>query len=661
MKHAKNSISSAGELLLYGEIGSWWDDLDALGVVRQLEALNKDQIVVRIHSGGGLILEGLAIYNRLKESAAKVTVHIDGLAASMASVVAMAGDKVIMPENAWMMVHKPWVYTDGNADQLRKTADTLDGFEGSLIGIYAAKSGRSEEEIATLLADETWINAAQALELGFIDEISSPVKAAASIDLSTFNKVPADLLQSMSAQPKAAQSVNSTEENLMSVKDKQGTADPKAANENTVPAANAVDATKAANEAVVNERLRVSEITKVVAMAKMPQETAFTLIESGATVQDAKDKALEFLASREPRVSSFVTVHSNMESAREAITNAFLNRVDPSGTKLNEGGREFRSLTTIEVCRNMLEAGGISTRFMSANDIAAKALSTSDFPLILGDVVNRRLRAGYESAPRTFQTFCRRSDVADYRAVSRPILGEAPSLEQVNESGEYKYGKLGEESQSYRLKKYGKIIPITREMIINDDLSAFTRIAEAFGSSAAETESEVVYGLITGNVKLADNVALFHANHNNLGTTGALSETTLSEARKKLRRQTGVSTTRPLNLMAEYLIVPAALETSAEKILTAVLAEATANVNVFANKLKLIVEPRLDDSSATAWYLAASPMRIDTIEYGYLNGTDGVYTETRQGFEIDGLEVKARLEFAAGVIDHRGLFKNAGA
>ena len=418
-----------------------------------------------------------------------------------------------------------------------------------------------------------------------------------------------------------------------------------------------------AEAVIAAERDRVSEITKLSDKYDLPKAVMADLISTGASIQQAKDKVLEMMAERDAKanVGRGAIVESGAVRARDAMINAIEHRISPAGIQLRDDARQFRVMDMIDLARATLQMGGMNTQFMSKQEVAAKAMhSTSDFPLILGEVMNKRLRAAYQTSPRSFTAFSRRSDVSDFKTVNTLALSGAPDLEEIKESGEYTYGSMGEEGQSYKLKTFGKIISITRQALINDDLSAFTRIAPAFGASAAEKETEIVYGLLTSNVKMSDNLALFHATHKNLGTAGALSETTLSEARKMLRKQTGLKDTRPLNLMAEYLIVPAALETLAEKILTAVLAEATANVNVFANKLKLIVEPRLDAASDTAWYLAASPSRIDTIEYGYLSGSEGVYTEIENGFDVDGVKIKARLDFAAGVVDFRGLFKNAG-
>lgn len=169
------------EILLYGVIGEdgYWDDVTSKQFAEDLKAVEDAvKINVRINSPGGDVFAGQAIYSMLKRCKSEVIVYIDGLAASIASIVAMSGDKIIMPKNAMMMIHKPWTITAGNANDMREEADTLDKIEESIISVYTDKTGLSAEEIKTLLEDETWLTASDALEKGFIDEIEeTEVKA----------------------------------------------------------------------------------------------------------------------------------------------------------------------------------------------------------------------------------------------------------------------------------------------------------------------------------------------------------------------------------------------------------------------------------------------------------------------------------------------------
>ncbi|MCZ8518877.1 head maturation protease, ClpP-related [Paenibacillus caseinilyticus] len=182
----KASSAGRAELFLYGiiESQSWWGDeitpktfkaeLDALGDIADLD--------VYINSDGGDVFAGQAIHSMLKRHKAKVTVHIDGLAASIASVIAMAGDTVLMPRNAMLMVHKPWTYAYGNSDDFRKKADDLDQIQESLVAAYQDKTGMDRDKLIALLEAETWLTAEEALNYGFADAIEAEKSVAAALD-----------------------------------------------------------------------------------------------------------------------------------------------------------------------------------------------------------------------------------------------------------------------------------------------------------------------------------------------------------------------------------------------------------------------------------------------------------------------------------------------
>jgi len=351
-------------------------------------------------------------------------------------------------------------------------------------------------------------------------------------------------------------------------------------------------------------------------------------------------------------------------------------RANPAATQLPETTRRFRGYTLTELARASLELQGVRTEGMSRAAIVGMAMGnddgmgfralhgTSDFTIALASTVNRSLRQGYEGTARTFTRWARQGTLADFRAATRVAVAANLALEKVNQSGEFKRGKLVDSGETIQLATYGKVVGVTRQAVINDDLDFLSRLPQMFGRAAAEFESDTVYGILTANAAMSDTVALFHATHKNLaGSGGAIAEATLSAARKALRLQSDPGNgAQPLNLTGRFLIVPAAQETAAQKMVAAVVVPSSAqNTNVFQNSFEIVTEPRLDAASTTAWYLAADPSQIDTIEYAYLEGEQGLYTEQRMGFDVDGLEVRARLDFAAKAIDFRGLFKDPGA
>lgn len=189
--------ADVAEISIYDVIGSDWGGVGPKEFDAQLkQAGNVSHINLSINSPGGLAFDGIAIYNMLKRHKASVTVRVDGVAASIASVIAMAGDTILMPENAMMMIHDPSSLLAGDAETLRAEAEVLDKLAGSLIGIYATRSGQPHDVIKDMMAKETWLSAEEAVALGFADKVDRAVKAAAlaCFDLkSHFQSVPAAL------------------------------------------------------------------------------------------------------------------------------------------------------------------------------------------------------------------------------------------------------------------------------------------------------------------------------------------------------------------------------------------------------------------------------------------------------------------------------------
>ena len=444
-------------------------------------------------------------------------------------------------------------------------------------------------------------------------------------------------------------------------------------------------AREAADAAVRAERERISSIRSIAEKFGV-RDFADEHIASGTDVVKFRELLIDHLAEREaqqPQVRSAygANVHVgevNPERRAAAIENALLHRADPVANPLTDDGRDFRGMSLIELARDALEARGVRTRGMSKMEVAARALelrtgglmSTSDFPIILSNVANKTLRQAYEAAPQTFRPLVRETTVSDFKPVTRAQLGEAPSFDQVGEHGEFTRGSIGEAGESYRILTYGKIVGITRQVIVNDDLEAFTRLPRMFGVQAAQLESDLVWSQILGNPTMGDGVTLFHANHKNLASPGAaISATSVGAARAAMAKQTGLDGKTVLNVSPSYIIVPVALQTVVEQFLGQTYA--TKPDDAVPSSMKALVpiaEPRLDNGiprsniqgDAKAWYLAASPGLIDVVELAYLEGQRGVYTDTRVGFDIDGVEVKVRLDVGAKVIDWRGLYKNTG-
>lgn len=422
--------------------------------------------------------------------------------------------------------------------------------------------------------------------------------------------------------------------------------------------------------AALAERTRIREIEKVGRTLNVDARLIAQHVEAGTSIEEFRKQALDDAAHRtaEPEIRSAAAVvtRDETETRRAGIMAALLHRYDPAVFPLKDDlGRDWAGQTLLDLAKECLETAGTRTRRLPRHEIAKLALSTSDFPAILADVANKTLRQAYEAYPRTFLPFSRRRSAVDFKNINAVQLGEAPSLMKVNEKGEFTHGSIAESKETYKLATYGRIVSITRQTIINDDLSAFTRIPAGFGVAAATLESDTVWGIITSSPAMGDGVTLFHANHANLntGAGSALALAGLGAGMAAMAKQKGLDGITVLNVQPRFLVVPVALQLAAFQMIAPNLAPAKSAdlVPDYIRALTPIAEPRLDAASTTAWYLFASPDQIDTIEYAYLEGQDGVYIETRQGFDVDGVEIKARLDFGAKAIDWRGLQKNAGA
>lgn len=407
----------------------------------------------------------------------------------------------------------------------------------------------------------------------------------------------------------------------------------------------------------------------------------------GKTVEEFKAAVWEKLAARSAEnpihgghQAGFVN-HDGQDKRREAMSAVLLHRLSPSKYKL-DAGNEFRGYSLLEMARECLERAGVKHRGMAPMQLAAHALetpfattligsegverlgmmTTSDFPYILANTANKYMLGSYAEYPAQWRQLAFQRNARDFKTQYPTLVSAAEVFELQGEAGEYKYGKLTESRESYAIKTYGKAYLFSRQMLINDDLAVFQDMAAAQGRAAARTESNLFWALITANANMADGNAVFSAAHLNLINPGtAISVDNLGIARKTLRVQTGLASEK-LELTPKFLVAPVTKEQLALQY-TAVLSATgdSSKINPWQGTLVVVPEPRLDDSSPTAWYLAASPAEHPSIVYAYLDGQEGVYQESRLGFNPEGLEFKARIDFAVAWASHRGWVKNNGA
>lgn len=294
----------ADEIDIFDEIGFW--GVTAKDFISQLKGLKGQSITLSINSPGGSVFDAIAMYNALRNTGKEITVRVMGVAASAASLIAMAGDKIVMPENTFMMVHNPLTGTYGNADDLREMADVLDKIGASLIATYCKRTGKSEDEVKALLDAETYLTAAEAVELGFADEVEPVLAIAASFEIDRLPENVQDAFKNAVVQT----TVTTTTWTEGDTTDGDSSADdaPTATLADTVAAATAAAGMsefsavfalavtdKAQLEAAIGE---AREIKSLCAVAGKP-ELAAQMIRNRKSVADTRAALLDALASQD--------------------------------------------------------------------------------------------------------------------------------------------------------------------------------------------------------------------------------------------------------------------------------------------------------------------------------------------------------------------------
>lgn len=351
----------------------------------------------------------------------------------------------------------------------------------------------------------------------------------------------------------------------------------------------------------------------------------------------------------------------------------------PITRRAHERANDFRGHSIIEMGRRFLVALGyrdadrmnkaqLASLLMSRTQLEAKlsgtflAQSTGDFPFLLADSMGKVLRGEYALAPHTWSRWTRRTTAPDFKDIKAIQLSEAADLVVIPEGDDYEYASLSESRETYALETQGKGLKFTRQMLINDDLSAFDRVPRLMGRAAARAVESAVISILTTNAALSDGIALFNASHNNV-TTGALSVTALGEARAAMRKQTALGSDDPLELTPRYLIVPESISTDAQQLIASTVdpAKSNATPNPFSNQMEVLPSARLDTDDTAQYYLAADPSEIDTVEVAFLEGEETPVVEEESAFDNDVRKVKVRHTFKPKAIDFRGLVRSSGA
>jgi len=597
---------------------------------------------VEINSDGGNVADGIACFNMLRGWPGGVTVEVVGWALSIASVILQAGTTRRAHESALIMVHAPWTSTTGNADALRGSADLLDQVRESMLIAYR-RTGQDDAVIRSWLdGADHWFTAAEAQALGLIDEVISDISvepAPPANAMAARHPVPPVFAQRITTMTTATQAPN--------------------------PEAIRAAAVQAESQRRNDIRARFRHFATREGVADLQARCE---ADPAVSVQAAADRLLAHLGAQCTPIGAHYVPNTGGDSRladfRAAAQDVLLRRAGVNVAEPHPGARDLQRMGVVGMAESILSMTGRASRDMAPSAVIAAALATSDFPSLLANTAGKAMALGYESAPSGHTLWTGERDVADFKQQTLVNLSEAPALLEVPELAEYKSGAMSDSAAPFQITTHGRILQISRQALVNDDLSAFTTLPQAFGIAARRLEADKVYGILTANPVLADGFALFSADHGNLGAGAALSLASLGEARAAMRKQKGLAGLGHIDPQPKFLIVPVALETAAEQLIASLVDPARNNATPnmeFIRGLTLVADPRLDDHSTTAWYLSAAPSQIEGVLRAYLAGEPRPYLEENPEFQRDALSFKVRLDFAAGVIDHRALFKNPGA
>jgi len=423
------------------------------------------------------------------------------------------------------------------------------------------------------------------------------------------------------------------------------------------------------------DRREKRRVDMIRSLAELGNATEFgeDHIERGTALEEFRTLLINHLADEQERTqprgggsigADMYVGGANPEQRSVAMSEALAARIDNTIAP-SPMARRYVGLGLPELARAFLAENNVAVTGLGRSAIVSQALNTrgigglhatSDFSTVLSGAVGMVLRRAYDAAPSGLKPIARQVHLDDFRARTFATMSGFSGLEKVGEHGEFKRGTIQDSGESVRLETFGKVFGLTRQAIINDDLGAFAEMPRRLGIAAAAFEADQLASLLASNPLMSDGKALFSADHGNVASpASSLSKDALSAARKVMRGQRD-DAGQLIGVGPKWLVVGPELETAAEELMAAITPTETGEVQPI--RLRIAVEPRLP---GFAWYVAADPAEVDGLVFGHLASEPGPVVEHRVGFDVDGLEIKVRLDFGAAFIDWRSWYRNAGS
>lgn len=424
------------------------------------------------------------------------------------------------------------------------------------------------------------------------------------------------------------------------------------------PAAPTVNAEEERAAAVKAERERQAQINGLCRQFGIEDQQRDAWLNSDVDIATVNRSVLEILSARQaaqPTAGKPQFGESEEEKLRAAYRDGIMLRNSIPVDKPADGAEKMRHMSVRDIVLDMfIRSGERDVMRLAPEELFKRAMTTSSLPTLLADVTQATLARGYEDALPTYQNWAYIGNLRDFRPQYRVTVGMDADPIKIPENGEFTEAQLKESKKFVRLDTYGRSYNYTRQAFIDDDQDVLTTIPYQLAQKFAMAINREAYKALTGGSYSA-NV--------NLGTAGAISTTTLSEAMNLLRKQKGELSKSYLRIMPRYLVVPVAQEAVAAQLLRST-ADPEANnsgvVNIYRGALTLISDPELDENSVDAWYLLGNKVMGEGVEVDFLNGNRTPILESQVSFKTLGWNYRMYLDYGVKLLSTTGIVKNAG-
>lgn len=680
----KNLVSN-GEILLSGDVigddwAAWYGDDEAYiapsAVRSALAGMTDKPVTVRLNSFGGHVHAGEQVRAMFAAHPMPVTMIVEGAAYSAASLILMGASVRQMTEGSTLMIHDPSSIAMGTEADMLKAAEATGVIAQAAAAVYAGASGKTVEECRAIMREEAWYDAPAAIAAGFVHSVIANPTMSGGAPPNTNPKA-----AFMAAQKALHDRLTKSAEQrqpapVATLKEVPMTEQTDAAKEAAKLEATKMAADAAVAKALADERGRVKAIremaAKPLAQGQIAEADVAAMIEAGTSPEKAAGEILAKMAESTPTYRPAHVLADVVDRTKMGMTKALNAKVG-----LKDGERnEFSSMSLSEMARyslqtvNMKPASSRLEMVGQAFTMSGAGHSTSDFSSILADVANKSMLRGWDEAEETYQMWTSKGSAADFKTIKRVGVTPFPVLDQVLEGAEYTYATIADFAEPVTLATYGKLFKIDRQLVINDDLNALSKMPASMGRAARRTIGTLAYSVLTVNAAMADGTALFHANHANLAGSGAgPSETTINAGLTAMWTQKDRSANAvALNIRPKYILAPVSLRSVIMQSLNSEYApddtaKAGTTKQPYAyNTVKGVVEPIFDARlTGTAWFMAADPNQFDGVEITYLDGNETPFMDEQTSWQTDGIEYKVRIDAVAKALTWESLYKNAGA